>query len=56
MVPARLGLPLGGARKVWVLSPRGERLREATSELAGGKLTFSVSPADQTLFYEIAAE
>ena len=44
------------AAKVYTLDGKGARLREVTSRLENGTLTFSTAPECQTLWYEIEAE
>ena len=54
-VPATLSLATSGSRRVFALAPDGTRAREVKATYADAHLTFTVSPADQTLHYELLA-
>jgi hypothetical protein len=54
-VPATITLA-AGARKVFALAPDGTRAREVKITADAGALSFTVSPEDHTLHYEIVAE
>jgi hypothetical protein len=55
-VPATLSLATDGPRRVFALAPDGTRARKVKATFADGLLTFSVSPKDRTLHYEIVAK
>ena len=55
-VPATLSIATNGPRTVYALKPDGTRAREVKATYAAGRLTFTVSPKDQTLHYEIVTE
>jgi hypothetical protein len=54
-VPATLTVEGAAKRSVYRLDARGQRSGQVSAQTTVGGLTFAVSPADQTLWYEIAA-
>jgi len=59
-VPAMIALATKLPRKVYALAPDGTRAREVPATLAvtgpDAQIVFTVSPADQTLHYELVAD
>ena len=55
-VPATITLAVAGPRKVYALAPDGTRVREVKTTATASALTFTVSPKDQTLHYELVAK
>jgi hypothetical protein len=55
-VPATITLAASGPRTIYTLKPDGTRARKVKATYAAGRLTFTVSPKDQTLHYEIVTE
>jgi hypothetical protein len=55
-VPATLSLVTSGPRTVYPLNPDGTRGRKVKSTYANGILSFTVSPKDNTLHYEVVAK
>jgi hypothetical protein len=55
-VPATVSLATEGPRRVFALKPDGTRAREVKATYAAGRLTFTVSPKDNTLHFELVAE
>ena len=55
-VPATITLATKGARKIYALKPDGTRAREVKTTATNGALTFTVSPKDQTLQYEVVGK
>ena len=52
-IPATFSIPLPGAAKVFALDPCGRRKQEIRAVFSRGTLSFSTSPADSTIWYEI---
>jgi hypothetical protein len=42
--------------RVWALDPIGARKKEVAAQIKDGRLSFSISPTDQTVWYEIAPQ
>ncbi len=40
--------------QVWILDNTGKRMKKLGAKLVGGKLSFAISPADKTIWYELA--
>ncbi len=55
-VPATIELATNGPRTVYTLKPDGTRARKVQVAYAEGRLTFTVSPKDRTLHYEVVAQ
>ncbi len=55
-VPATITLAGMAGRKVYALAPDGTRTRQVKTKSAAGALTFTVSPKDRALHYELVAE
>jgi hypothetical protein len=55
-VPATIELPVSGERTVYALRPDGTRARKVKTTYANAILSFTVSPKDNTLHYELVAE
>jgi len=55
-VPATIALATDGPREVFALRPDGRRGRKVGVAYTDGRLSFTVSPEDRTLHYEIVAE
>ncbi len=55
-VPATVSLATDGPRRVFALKPDGTRAAEVKTAFAAGRLTFTVSPKDNTLHYELVAK
>ncbi|HLK61180.1 MAG TPA: carbohydrate binding domain-containing protein [Chthonomonadaceae bacterium] len=53
-IPATVTLRTDGPRHVWALDGTGRRTMEVPAAYANGALTFTVGPAQRTLWYEIA--
>ncbi|HLP08066.1 MAG TPA: hypothetical protein VK178_07860, partial [Opitutaceae bacterium] len=54
-VPATVSLAVAGPRTVYALKPDGTRARKVKTTYKDGLLTFTVSPKDNTLHYELVA-
>ena len=52
--PMTVSLDRDRAATVWALDVHGARKAEVNSTFAAGRLTFAVSPADATVWYEVA--
>ena len=55
-VPATIQLAASGPRTVYALRPHGTRAHTVTTAYNNSILSFTVSPQDNTLHYEIVAE
>ncbi|MFT3830929.1 MAG: hypothetical protein QM691_14595 [Opitutaceae bacterium] len=55
-VPATISLAVAGPRTVYTLRPDGTRARKVKTAYKDGVLSFTVSPKDNTLHYEIVAK
>ena len=55
-VPATIELATEGSRRVFALKPDGTRAAEVQATYTSGRLTFTVSPKDNTLHYEVVTK
>lgn len=55
-VPATIALVTSGPRTVYTLKPDGTRARKVKATYVDGRVTFTVSPDDKTLHYELVVK